>query len=171
MTVLDFDPPQSGLRLVSSNGTVPARDPRYRTSTPLYGEARSLYRDVLQSALERQCPIDPDALRVVLATKQATSAAPARAFSAAGIWQLMFVDVVAWCRNRKLDLPTGCATALIRVIEHLDLTDSFHELSDSVDELYDAIDECTGGWLDEPHPSTPTKARRSLRSGRGSKRS
>jgi hypothetical protein len=57
----------------------------------------------------------------------------------------------------------------VRVIEFLDTTDSFHEQSDPVDDLYDAIDECTGGWVDD-HPSTPTKAPRSLRSKRGSKR-
>lgn len=169
MTVLDLDPPHSALRLVSSTGHAQSRDLRYRTSTPLQGEARALYREVLQSALATQRSIDADALRVVLATKQATSGAPARAFSSTAIWQLMFVDVVAWCRNRKLDVPTRCATALIRIIEHLDMTNSFDDTSDSVEDLYEAIDDCTGGWVDD-HPSTPTKAPRSLRSTRGSKR-
>ncbi len=169
MTVLDLDPPHSALRLVCSNGQPAARDQRYRTSTPLYGEARELYHQVLQGALAAQCSIDPDALRVVLATKQATSGTPIRAFSAASIWQLMFVDVVAWCRNRKLDVPERGATALLRVVEYLDTTNGFHETSDPADDLYDAIDECTGGWTDD-HPSMPAKAPRSLRSRRGSKR-
>ena len=170
MTVLDLDPPQPALRLVSSNGSTAARDVRYRSTTPLYGDARELFRQVLQFALEHQVTIDADALRVVLGTKQSLSAAPARAFSAAGIWQLMFVDVVASCRNRKLVVPAGCADALLHTIEYLDASQSFHELSDRVDALYDAIDECTGGWVDDLHPTTPSKARRSLRSGRGTKR-
>jgi hypothetical protein len=170
MTVLDFDPPQPSLRLVSSNGPAAHRNLRYRTSTPLYGEARELYRDVLEFAFEHQTTIDPDALRVVLATKQATTAAPGRAFSATGIWQLMFVDIVTWCTNRKLDVPLGCATALIRVVEYLEATSSFDELSDRVDDLYEAIDECTGGWTDDPHPTTPAKGRRSLPSERDTKR-
>ena len=169
MTVLDLDPPRHTLRLVSSTGPAQARDMRYRTSTPLQGQARDLYRQVLQSALASQCSIDPDALRVVLATKQATSGAPVRAFSAEAIWQLMFVDVVAWCRNRKLDVPRRCATALICIVDHLDTTNSFDPCSDPVDDLYDAIDECTGGWVDD-HPSTPRPPRRSIRSTRGSKR-
>jgi len=170
MTVLDLDPPQHPLRLVSSNGPVPTRNSRYRKTTPLYGDARELYRQVLQFALEHQIPIDADALRVVLGTKQSLSAIPARAFSAAGIWQLMFVDVVASCRTRKLDVPAGCANALLHTIEYLEATRTFHELSDLTDDLYDAIDECTGGWVDDLHPTAPSKARRSLRSGRGSKR-
>ncbi len=169
MTVLDLDPPHHALRLVSSTGSAESRDLRYRTSTPLQGKARELYREVLQAALASQRSVDADALRVVLATKQATSGAPIRAFSSAAIWQLMFVDVVAWCGNRRLQVPTRCATALIRVIEHLDTTNTFDDLSDPVDDLYDAIDECTGGWVDD-HPATPTKAPRSLRSTRGSKR-
>lgn len=170
MTVLDFDPPHASLRLVSSNGSPTHRDHRYRTSTPLYGDARELYRDVLEFAFEHQIAIDPDALRVVLATKQATTAVPAHSFSTTGIWQLMFVDIVTWCSNRKLDVPVGCATALIRVVDYLQATDRFDERSDRADDLYDAIDECTGGWADDPHPSTPVKGRRSLRSDRGPKR-
>ena len=170
MTVLDFDPPQPALRLVCSNGSAATRDSRYRSTTPLYGDARELYQQVLQYSLGNQITIDPDSLRVVLGTKQAMSAAPARVFSAAGIWQLMFVDVVASCRTRKLDVPTGCANALIRTIDYLDASDSFHPTSDSLGDLYDAIDECTGGWVDDLHPTTPRKARRSLRSERGTKR-
>ena len=170
MTVLDLDPPQPALRLVSSNGPTATRDARYRSTTTLYGDARELFGQVLQFALEHRVTIDADALRVVLGTKQSLSAAPARAFSAAGIWQLMFVDVVASCHNRKLDVPTGCAGALLHTVEYLEASQSFHYLSDPVDDLYDAIDECTGGWVDDLHPSTPTKARRSLRSSRGTKR-
>lgn len=170
MTVLDLDPPQPTLRLVSSNGSAASRDARYRSTTPLYGDARELFQQVLQFALQHRITIDADALRVVLGTKQSLSAAPARAFSAAGIWQLMFVDIVASCRTRKLDVPSGCASALLHVIEYLEATASFHELSDPAHELYDAIDECTGGWVDDLHPTTPSKARRSLRSGRGTKR-
>lgn len=170
MTVLDFDPPHASLRLVSSTGSAAHRDPRYRSNTPLYGDARALYRDVLEFAFEHQTTIDPDALRVALATKQATTAVSARAFSATGIWQLMFVDIVTWCSNRKLDVPVGCATALIRVLDYLEATSSFDDLSDRVDDLYEAIDECTGGWTDDPHPSTPVRGRHSLRSERGSKR-
>lgn len=169
MTVLELDPPNSPLRLVSSNGSTPQRDLRYRSSSPLHGTARALYREILEAAVAGRVPVDPDALRVVLATKQATSAAPIRAFTAAAIWQLMFVDVVAWCRNRRLEVPTGCATALIRVVEHLESTDSFDGAGDPVDELYDAIDECTGGWVDD-HPSTAGSTPRSLRSKRGTKR-
>jgi len=168
MTVLHLDPPP--LKLVSSNGSTPERDHRYRSSTPLQGPARALYCEVLQAALAGGFVVDPDALRVVLATKQATSAAPIRAFTSAAVWQLMFVDVVAWCRNRKLDVPTSCASALVRIVEHLETTRSFHPDSDSVEDLYDAIDECTGGWIDD-HPSTAGTSRRSLRSKRGSKRS
>jgi hypothetical protein len=169
MTVLDLDPPHPVLRLVSSNGSTAGRDPRYRATTPLYGDARELFGQVLQFALQHRVTIDADALRIVLGTKQSLSGAPAHAFSAEGIWQLMFVDVAASCRNRKLDVPTGCADALLLTIEYLEASQSFHELNDPIDDLYEAIDECTGGWVDDLHTSTPSKARRSLRSGRGTK--
>jgi len=175
MTVLDFDPPPPNLRLVSTTGVVPARTTRLRTSATLYGAARDLYREVLEFSLTHQRRVDADALRVVLATKQATCASSARGFSSAGIWQLMFVDVVAWCRNRQLDVPSGCAHALTEIVAYLDVTESFDPLSDPADTLFEAIDECTGGWADEPHPcdsqpsSSPARARRSLRSGRGPK--
>ena len=170
MTVLDLDPPPPALRLVCSNGSSATRYWRYRSTTPLYGDARELFQQVLQFALENQITIDPDSLRVVLGTKQAMSAVPARAFSAAAIWQLMFVDVVSSCRTRRLDVPAGCASALVSIVEYLDASDSFHATSDSVTDLYDAIDECTGGWIDDLDPSTPRKAPRSLRSRRGTKR-
>ena len=172
MTVLELDPPPPALRLVSTNGQSATRDHRYRTSAPLYGEARDLYRHVLQFALETGTAVDADALRVVLATKQTTSAAPVRAFSATAIWQLMFVDVVTWCRNRQLDVPVGCSVALIRIVDYLEHTSTFDPHSDSAIQLYDAIDECTGGWVDD-HPTAPTRSsrpRRSLRSTRGPKR-
>jgi len=170
MTVLDLDPPPPALRLVSTNGLqATRRDHRYRSNAQLHGQARELYGQVLQASLEWQQPICADSLRVVLAVKQATSAAPTRAFSATEIWQLMFVDIVAWCRNRQLDVPAGCTTALIRTIDYLDATDSFSPHSDTTAELLEAIDECTGGWVDE-HPASPRKARRSLRSDRGPKR-
>jgi len=168
MTVLDIDPPPT-LRLVSTNGQAAAGISRYRASAPLYGPARNLYRHVLQHCLGQKRPIDADALRVVLATRQGTSAASAREFTASSIWQLMFVDVVAWCRNRQLDVPVGCATALIRVVEYLDETGTFAVRSDTPQELFDAIDECTGGWVDEPVPAR-SNAHRSLPSTRGPKR-
>jgi len=173
MTVLDLDSPHRRLRLVSTNGSAPIRDTRYRTHAPLYGQARDLYRQVLQASLQNGTAIDTNALRVVLATKQATTAGPARAFSAATIWQLMFVDIVAWCRTRHLDVPTGCARALTSVIDYLHAHDLLHDLSDDALALYDAIDECTGGWAaDESAPASasPAKARRSLPSHRGPKR-
>ena len=179
MTVLDFDPPQRTLRLVASSGAAaPARDHRYRQSAVVHGQARDLYREVLQASLASQIPINPDALRVILATKQTTTASPARSFSATGIWQLLFVDVVTWCRNRQLAVPEGCASALLRVIEHLDTTDTFDQDSDQAWRLYDAIDECTGGWVEDLHPAQPpsrkkakpARRRSSLPSKRGSQR-
>lgn len=176
MTATDLDPPPT-LRLVASNdAALSTHDSRYRHSSPLYGEARELYRQVLESALASGQLLDRDALRVVLATKQATTATPIRAFTASQIWQLMFVDVVTWCRNRKLEVPYRAAGALIQVIDHLDATGGFAAPSDPVPDLYDALDECTGGWVDD-HPSRArpaaprkTTGRRSLRSERGSKR-
>ncbi|MFB0901537.1 MAG: hypothetical protein QMB08_06075 [Acidimicrobiales bacterium] len=170
MTVLDLDPPQPALHLVSSTGSTVARNPRYRSATPLYGDARELFRQVLQFTLEHQVTIDVDALRLVLCTKQSLSATSACTFSAAGIWQLIFIDIVAICHNHKLDVPTGCANALLRTVEYLEASQSFHERSDPVDDLYDAIDECTGELVHDLRPSTPSKARRSLRSSRGTKR-
>jgi hypothetical protein len=170
MTVLDLDPPQKSLRLVATNGQTATRDSRYRSGATLYCDARSLYRQVLQASLVCGESIDADALRVVLATKQANMAGSIRCFTAANIWQLMFVDVVAWCRNRRLDVPPDCAHAITSVIGYLDATDGFDAASDSVDALYDAVDECTGGWSDD-HPTTRGGVRRSLQSRRGSKRS
>ena len=172
MTVLfDLDPPHRPLRLVSSTGQ-PTRDHRYRSGATLGGDARVLYREVLQASLEHGVSLNADALRVILATKQGTQPTSARTFTAAGIWQLMFVDVVTWCRNRQLEVPPGCAAALCAVLQHLDETDTLDPASDFVHDLYDAVDECTGGWVDpEPTPAIPGKARRSLRSGRGPKRS
>jgi len=177
MTVLDLDPPQPSLRLVSTNGSAQPRSNRLRASAPLYGAARDLYRQVLEAALASNRRVDPDALRVVLATKQGTTAADPRSFSATGIWQLMFVDVVAWCRNRQLDVPVGCSHALTEVIAYLDSIDALDASSDCAEVLFDAIDECTGGWVDDLHPpdhsspSSPARSRRSLRSSRGPKRS
>lgn len=170
MTVLDLDPPQPLLRLVSTNAQAATRDPRYRASASLRGDARALYREVLQAALEWGEPIEADALRVILAVRQSTSASPTRLVTSSAIWQLMFVDVVAWCRNRHLDVPDGCAQALGATIDYLNASDTFESGSDSAAELHEAIDECTGGWS-ETHPTSSRAPRRSLRSQRGPKRS
>jgi len=169
MTVLNLNPPHTGLRLVATNGQSASRATRLRTSTPLYGDARALYQQVLQAALARGGTLDPDALRVVLAAKQATTATPMQAWTSSGIWQLMFVDIVSWCRNRRLDVPPTCARALAATVTYLDQSNTLHETSDDIHELLDAIDECTGGWVDMPSP-TPAKPSRSLRSSRGTKR-
>jgi len=155
MTVLDLTPPQPNLRLVADNTsaatttTPPAGDRRYRAEAKLHGDARSLYHHTLSYALAAQQPINADALRVVLAAKQATTALPARVFTAETIWQLMYVDIVSWCRNRQLRIPKGCARALCITIEMLDETHKFDAESDPVSDLYDAVDECTGGWHDD----------------------
>lgn len=168
MTVLNLNPPHTGLRLVATNGQSAVRASRLRTSTPLYGGARTLYQQVLQAALAEGETVDPDALRVVLAAKQATTASPMQAWTGSGIWQLMFVDIVSWCRNRRLDVPPTCARALAATITYLDQTNALHATSDDIHELFEAIDECTGGWVDDP--SAPRRSARSLRSNRGTKR-
>lgn len=151
----------SGLRLVSSTGIVDRTD-RYRTSAPLLGDARRLYCDVLAHALSDARRLNPDALRVVLSVKQSRGHGALCLFTTHDVWRLLFVDVVAWCRGRRLRPPSGAAVALEAVIDYLASTGSFHPDSDPVQALLGAIDECTGGWTDQP--PQPPRPRRSVRS-------
>lgn len=170
MTVTDLDPPRTQLHLISSTGSSPGRDRRYRAGALLGREARALFREVLQSALESGSPIDPDALRVVLAAKQANHPGPIRHFTSTAIWQLMFVDVAGWCRARQLSVPNDAVKALSATIDHLATTDTFALDSDGLNSLCVAIDECTGGWPDSGGPPLPTRRPGSVRSQRGPKR-
>lgn len=190
MTVLDVDPPRPRLQLVDPSGTPNSkasanspgagtiRDHRYRSGVTLYGDARRLYRAVLEHALASGEAINPDALRVVLAVKQAAaSAGPIARFTGSGIWQLMFVDVAGWCRARHLDIPAGCDKALWGTVCFLDRTAGFAPASDDLDELLEAIEDCTGGSLHRTESGTSNRppstrgATGSLRSRRGPKRS
>jgi len=170
MSDLVLDPPTSAtspaLRLVSSSGNV-ARTDRYRSTAALSGDARRLYCNVLAHGLHTGIRLNPAALRVVLCVKQSRASGPLRRVTSHEVWQLLFVDVVAWCRARRLALPPGCPAALEAVIDYLADTDELHPASDPVRALLGAIDECTGGWNDQP-PQPPTP-HRSVRSMRGTK--
>lgn len=121
--------------------------------------------------LELGTPVDADALRVVLAAKQANHPGPIRRFTGTSIWQLMFVDVIVWCHGRQLDVPPGATDALRALIDYLAVTDSFAPGSDRLSSLYLAIDECTGDWADPDDTPVAPRRRRSVRSARGPKRS
>ena len=148
MSLLELDPPPRRLQLVSSSDGPSARDQRYRTSGQLAGPFRQLYRNVLQAAVRAGQPINADALRVVLVAKQSMHTTPATQFTTIDVWQLMFVDVMAWCRNRRLDVPIGCAAAITTTVRWLDESGELDPDSDPLADLLDAIDECTGGWSD-----------------------
>lgn len=168
MSTVEIDPPPQALRLVSSQGERTTRDRRYRHAASLGFAGRQLHRDVLQFALSTGRTIDADALRVVLATKQTHDPGDARRVTAAGVWQLLFVDVVTWCRNRRLPTPDGVSAAVESLIDYLEATQTFAAGSDSPAALRGAFDECTGGWdLTDPTPERSTRRSRSVRSARG----
>lgn len=156
----------SGLRLVSSTGTVDRTD-RYRATAPLSGSARRLYCDVLAHSLHNGRRLDANALRVVISVKQSRIVGPVNRITTHDVWQLLFIDVVAWCRARRLALPHGCAVALEAIVEYLDHADDLDPASDPIHALLGAIDECTGGWGDQPpQPPEPQRSVRSLRGTR-----
>jgi len=168
MSTLEIDPPPQALRLVSSHGARSQRDHRYRQAANLGLAGRELHRELLQHALRSGRAIDTDALRVVLAAKQANDPGAIRRFTAAGIWQLLFVDVVSWCRNRRLPTPSGVTPAVSLLVDYLESTATLAAGSDSPNALRAAIDECTGGWdVTDPTPTRSTRRKRSVRSGRG----
>jgi len=119
---------------------------RYRASAELGAEARSLYRLVAADALAHGDPLDRTALRVVLAVRQSRCVGPLTRFRSTDVWQLLFVDILSWCRARHLDVPSGCGAAVEYLIETLYDLDQLHPESDDLHELHRAIDECTGGW-------------------------
>lgn len=153
MTATHTDQPRP-LRLVASSGQSVSPS-RHRAATNLGRAARHLQRCTLQHALANGHPVTADAVRVLLAVKQTTQAGEIKRFTCTGIWQLLFVDVVTWCRNRRLPVPADTAKALIAIIAYLDASDGFAEGSDTAAALFDAVDECTGG-LTEPAPREPT---------------
>jgi hypothetical protein len=156
MTQLVLDPPHPALHLVASNPQSGSdrRVTRHRREAVLGAISRRLYRDTLAWSLQHGGQVNPDALRVVLAARQDRQAAPATRFTTDDIWRLMMVDVVAWCRARRLDVPPGCAHALLLLIATIRDDDGFHPDSDDLADLEYAIDECTGGWSDPHHPTT-----------------
>ena len=156
MTQLVLDPPPPALRLVASNPPPGADRPvtRYRREAILGAASRRLYRNTLAWSLQHGGQVSPDALRVVLAARQDRQAAPTCRFTTEDIWRLMMVDVVAWCRARRLDVPPGCAHALLLLIATIGDDDGFHPDSDELVDLEQAVNECTGGWSDAGHPTT-----------------
>ena len=122
------------------------RRSRHRTAAELGGASRSLYRLVATTALASGARIDRTALRVILAVRQSRCAGPLNRFSSTDVWQLLFVDILSWCRSRHLDVPSGCSTALEYLLETLHEHGELHPDSDTLDDLLGAVDECTGGW-------------------------
>lgn len=174
MKVLLSDPPQ--LRLVSSavepsraSGSATARRRQTRPSrATLAGPARRLHCRALTASLAAGAPVDREALRVVLVVRQGLYRPEhATLFTANNIWQLLFVEVVGWCRNRRQPVPAGIPSALRWLVTHLDSSGDLHEQSDPLEELLIAIDECTGG-IDDPEAHQP--GRSSVRSRRGPRR-
>ncbi len=143
MTVLQLDQPRQ-LRLVSSSGRPRIRRSRYRDTANLGLESRRLLNELLRARLATGQPVDADAARVVLAARQNHHVGPAHRFTAELIWQLVFVDILSWCRTRRLNVPDGIAAALAAIVTHLHTTGQLHPSSDSIGELLTAIDECTG---------------------------
>lgn len=155
MEQLVLDPPAPNLRLVVSREQ-PARDPRYRSGAELGSDARAVFRRVLEWSLaERhgQIQVEADSLRVVMAVRQSRHVGPANLLTVDGVWRLMMSDILVWCRARRLDVPHGCAAAILLTIQALDDLGQLHPDSDDRAELEMALDECTGGWIDlEPRP-------------------
>jgi len=159
MTQLVLDPPRPALRLIASNTGAGTERPsrrhrRHRREAVLSAPSRALYRQALEWSVHHGAQVDPDALRVILAARQDRQAAPVNRFTTDDIWRLMMVDAVAWCRARRLEIPTGCAHALIVLIATIHDVDGFHPDSDAFRDLEHAIEECTGGWADRHDPTT-----------------
>lgn len=132
---------------------------RHRTVAELGGASRSLYRLVAATALASGARIDRTALRVILAVRQSRCAGPLNKFSSTDVWQLLFVDILSWCRARHLDVPPGCGAALEYLLETLHQQGELHPDSDNLDELLGAVDECTGGWDHGPARSSRHRRR------------
>lgn len=161
MTVLHLDQPRQ-LRLVRSSSSAPnsaetrrssqqvfpnrgrARGSRYRQQAQLSSESRRLLHDVLCGRLAAGQPINADAVRVILAARQTNHSRSAHWFTSELIWQLVFVDIVAWCRTRRLAVPEQIPAALAAIVLQLHVSEQLDAASDPIGELLNAIDECTG---------------------------
>lgn len=141
-----LDPPRPVLRLVGGSDVpdVPARDPRHRSAATLGSAARRIFRATLAFSLRERYSVNPDAVRVILAVRQLRHPGPANRFTTDDIWRLLMVDIVAWCRSRRLPYPEGCAHALAVMVLTLDVDEALDPESDSYLELAQAIAECTG---------------------------
>ncbi|MEM7093485.1 MAG: hypothetical protein AAF567_10825 [Actinomycetota bacterium] len=151
MAHLLLDPPAPRLRLITGDlaSQPSAREHRLRDAATLGAAARRCYRAVLAWALEQPRAVNPDAVRVLLAVRQTTQFGPINRFTVDDIWRLIMVDVVAWCRSRRLSVPEGCPAALLVILDALEDLGELHPQSDDLATLALALQECSGQALQD----------------------
>lgn len=133
------------LQLVHSR---PAGDPEHQVrNVTLTPSALRLRTQVLRRGLATGVPIDIDALTAVLGAKMSGDARPVNHFTEEVVWQLIWVDVFAWCTNRGLDVPDGVLDALWALVNHLEEIEGFHPDSESFEDLQ--LPLLSSGGLDQ----------------------
>lgn len=103
--------------------------------------ARRLHSRTIGFSLQRGDPVASDALRVLLATKEAISTRELGWFSGDLVWRLIWIEVLSWCDARQLEAPAGTCHALSTLIEHLIDSAELAEGSDDPNDLRRAVDE------------------------------
>lgn len=143
---------------------------RYRRAAQLNNESRRLLHDVLCARLAAGKPINADAVRVILAARQTHHVGSVSRITSELLWQLVFVDILAWCRNRRLEVPDHIPAALTAIVMQLHTTGQLDSSSDPIGELLHAIDECVGTDSREREPAAAAPLVGSIRSRRGHSR-
>lgn len=119
-----------------------AREPRHLAQ--LSRPARTLRRQILAEGLASGSPVDANALSAILAAKIVNHPVPVNLFTEDMVWQLVWIDVFAWCANRGLRLPDDVPETLWTLLNHLHASGELHEQSSPIAELRGPLQSSAG---------------------------
>lgn len=81
--------------------------------------ARRRRRDILVASLAAGRPVDADVLAVVMAVKAEREDVAVECWTSELVWEMLWIDIAAWCERNGFEVPEGCPEALWALINHL----------------------------------------------------
>ena len=117
---------------------------RARDVAQLSPRARAVRTAVARWSLGVGRCCDFDALTLVLTC--ADERGDPTTFTEEGVWRLWWIELGEWCADRSVPVPTGLASTMRVLFDHLDATGGFGVGSDPLEDLVEGMAGAGALW-------------------------